>query len=100
MQSPNKVSDYLETVRKKIHEARSRSKPESESTKTEQDNDLVVEKEDGLVEEDSELLKTEQLTPDDKNVHKVITATEDQLKELCVILNSDWKKLAVKLGKD
>lgn len=95
---PNKVSEYLETVRKKLNETKSKHKPENES-KMDTDNDLMMEKEDGLVEEDSELLKNDQLIPDDANVHKIITATDDQMRELCVIIGNDWEKLAAKLGK-
>lgn len=95
--APNKVSDYLESVRKKINETKSKSKSETDN-KMEAENDLVVEKEDGLGDDDSELLKTEQLLPDDKNVHKTVTATEEQLRELCIIIGKDWEKLASKLG--
>ena len=90
-QTPSKVSDYLETVRKKIHETKTKAKLEVES-KPEPDVDVMVENNDGLVED------SEQLTPDDKNVHKTVTATPEQLKELCVILGNDWKRLATKLG--
>lgn len=98
IQSPNKVSDYLESVRKKIHEVKSKHKPDVE-IKTENDSDLVMDKEDGLVEEDGELMKTEHLSSDDKNVHKTVTATDEQMRELCVIINDDWKRLAAKLGR-
>lgn len=98
IQSPNKISEYLESVRKKIRETKSKNKPGSEK-QVENDSDLVVEKEDGLVEDEPELLKTDQLTPDDKNVHKTVTATEDQMNELCVIIGTEWKRLATKLGK-
>lgn len=101
IQSPNKVSDYLETVRKKIHETKSKhQKPEAESIKADHDGDLVVEKEDGLVEEDSELMKTEQLPQDDRNIHKTVIATEEQMKALCVIIDQSWKTLATKLGNE
>lgn len=56
---------------------------------------------DGFAEdqmEDSELLKTEQLTPEEKNSHKPIMITEDQLLLLSPIIGNDWKKLASKLG--
>lgn len=97
VQTPSKVSDYLEMVRKKIHETKSKNhKPELE-IKSDHENDLDVEKEDGLGEE-QDLLKSEQLTPDDRNVHKTTTATEDQLRELSVVIGNDWKRLATKLG--
>lgn len=96
--APSKVSEYLDTVRKKLNEAKSKSKPETEN-KTDQDNDLMMDKEDGLVEEDTELMKTDQLINDDTNVHnKAVVATDEQMKELCVIINNDWERLATKLG--
>lgn len=96
--NPNKVPEYLENVRKKLNEMKSKNKPENES-KMDTDNDLMVEKEDGLVEEDSELLKNEQLMPDDANVHKNFTATDGQIRELCVIIGNEWEKLGAKLGR-
>lgn len=96
--APNKVSEYLENVRKKLNETKSKNKPENEN-KMDADNDLMMEKEDGLVEEDSELMKNEQLIADEANVHKIVTATDDQMRELCVIIGNDWEKLAAKLGK-
>lgn len=96
-QSPKSVSDYLESVYKKIIEAKSKHKPDVE-IKTENDSDLVVDKEDGLVEEDAELMKAENSTGDDRNVHKTIIPTDEQMRELCVIINEDWKRLATKLG--
>lgn len=95
--APNKVSEYLENVRKKLNETKSKVKPENEN-KMDTDNDLMMEKEDGLVEEESELLKSEQLIQDDANVHKIITATDEQMRELCVIIGNDWEKIAAKLG--
>lgn len=98
IQSPNKVSEYLESVRKKIHEVKSKKHKPDVETKTENDSDLVMDKEDGLVEEDAELMKADHLSGDDKNVHKTVTATDEQMRELCVIINEDWKRLAAKLG--
>lgn len=92
------MSEYLENVRKKLNETKSKHKPESEN-KMDADNELMMEKEDGLVEEDSELMKNDQLISDDANVHKIVTATESQMRELCAIIGSDdWEKLAAKLG--
>lgn len=96
VQTPSKISDYLEIVRKKMHETKTRVR-EAEA-KLEPENDLVVEKEEILADEDADLMKTEQL-PDDKNVHKTVTATPEQMKELSVIIGTDWKKLGTKLGK-
>lgn len=97
--APNKVSEYLENVRKKLNETKSKHKPENEN-KIDADNDLMMENpQDGLVEEDSELQSTDQLISDDANVHKIVTATDEQMRELCVIIGADWEKLASKLGK-
>lgn len=88
--TPSKISDYLEAVEKKMHETKTKHKPESET-------DLMVEKDDVLPEDDSEMLKNDQIA-DDQNIHKTSTATQEQLKELSVVIGSDWKKLAAKLG--
>lgn len=96
--NPNKVPEYLENVRKKLNEMKSKHKPENEN-KMDTDNDLMMEKEDGLVEEDGELLKNDQIIGDDANVHKIITATDEQMRELCVIIGNEWEKLGAKLGK-
>lgn len=97
--APNKVSEYLENVRKKLNETKSKVKPENEN-KIDTDNDLMMENpQDGLVEEDSELQSNDHLISDDANVHKIVTATDDQLRELCVIIGNDWEKLGSKLGK-
>lgn len=95
-QTPNKVSDYLEGVRKKIHESNSRIKVEPPEIKHEI---VEVEKDDGLVDEvqdDGELIKAE--TMDDSNTHKTAVATPEQMKDLCVIIGASYKKLGVKLG--
>lgn len=47
---------------------------------------------------DTELLKTEQLTPEEKNTHKTITVTREQMAELAPSIGKDWKRLAAKLG--
>lgn len=97
--APNKVSEYLENVRKKLNETKSKFKTENEN-KIDNDNDLMMENpQDGLVEEDSELQSNDHLISDDANVHKIVTATDDQLRELCVIIGNDWEKLGSKLGK-
>lgn len=93
--SPSKISEYLDSVRLKMQETKSNNKPEAD-TRAEPDNDLVVEKEDVLAEEDTEILKNEQL--DDKNVHKTSMATPEQLKDLSDVIQKDWKKLGAKLG--
>ncbi|XP_031617762.1 THO complex subunit 1 [Contarinia nasturtii] len=92
------ISEYLENVRKKLNETKSKHKPETEN-KMDTDNDLMMENpQDGLVEEDSELQSTDPLISDDANIHKIITATEDQMRELCIIIGNDWEKLGAKLG--
>lgn len=96
--APNKVSEYLESVRKKLNETKTTKVKTENENKMDTDNDLMMEKEDGLVEEDSELLKSEALIQDDANVHKIVTATEDQMRELCTIIGSDWEKIAARIG--
>lgn len=100
-QTPNKVSDYLEGVRKKIHESKSRTRVEMPDVpEIKQELVEVVEKDDGLVDvahdEADQLIKSE--TMDDKNTHKVAVATPEQMKDLCVIIGMSWKKLGTKLG--
>lgn len=95
--TPNKVSEYLDNVREKLNETKTKVKTENEN-KVDTDNDLMMEKEDGLVEEDSELLKSEPLSQDDANVHKIVTANDDQMRDLCTIIGNDWEKIASKLG--
>lgn len=46
----------------------------------------------------TEELKTEELTPEDKNKHRPAMITPEQLELLCPIIGNDWKKLATKLG--
>lgn len=87
----NKISDYLDMVRQKMQETRTKHKP-----RVEPENDLVVEKEDVLAEEDTEILKNDQM--DDRNVHKTSMATQEQLREISVIIGDDWRKLGAKLG--
>ncbi|XP_058811766.1 THO complex subunit 1 [Topomyia yanbarensis] len=99
-----KVADYLESVRKKIQKDKIDVKQEvvqedapmqSEQVETEGEGFGAEEETDQM---DSELLKTEQLTPEDKNTHKTITVTLDQMAELAPSIGKDWKKLATKLG--
>lgn len=92
----NKVSEVLETVRKKLNE--NKCKKTEFETKTDGDNELMMEKEDGLVEEDNELMKPDNLLPDDTNAHKVAIATEEQICELCNIIGAEWERLGQKLG--
>lgn len=93
-----KISDYLEIVRKKIQKDRIEVKqeiPDTDNTPSEQiDTEAEVFPEDQI----GDLLKTEQLTPEDKNTHKSTMITKDQLLLLSPIIGNDWKKLATKLG--
>ncbi|XP_058462952.1 THO complex subunit 1 [Malaya genurostris] len=99
-----KVADYLESVRKKIQ----KDKIDVQREVVQEDTPMHPEQGEtegegfGAEEEtdqmDSELLKTEQLTPEDKNTHKTITVTLDQMAELAPSIGKDWKKLATKLG--
>ncbi|XP_053681306.1 THO complex subunit 1 [Anopheles nili] len=101
-----KVSDYLDSVRKKIQKDKLDSKLEHAiQEETAPANAEPAEAEgEGLVGDeeneqmDSELLKTEQLTPEDKNTHKTLAVSKEQLSELAPSIGRDWKKLATKLG--
>lgn len=105
-QTPNKVSDYLEGVRKKIHESKSRVKQEQPSAAaaaaaTVLKQELAtVEKDDAdedVAAAEDELIKTESM--DDQNAHKAsVAATPEQMKELCTIIGASYKKLGTKLG--
>lgn len=103
IQTPNKVSDYLESVRKKISESRSKTKAESvDQVKTDVEIEEVQiqnSNEDGLTrwQDDSEMMKSSE--QDDKNTHKTAIATPEQLKELSVIIGDTWQKLGYKLGE-
>lgn len=99
-----KVADYLDSVRKKIQKDKIDIKQEiiqedtpsqSEQVETEGETFVGEEETDQM---DTELLKTEQLTPEDKNTHKTITVTKDQIAELAPSISKNWKKLATKLG--
>lgn len=96
--APNKVSEYLESVRKKLNETKTTKAKTENENKMDTDNDQIVTMEKDDEEEDSELLKSEPLIQDDANVHKIVTATEDQMRELCTIIGNDWEKIAAKLG--
>ncbi|KAG4080645.1 hypothetical protein HA402_013175 [Bradysia odoriphaga] len=98
IQTPNKVADYLESVRKKISESRTKTKVDP----VEPLNPVEIEEvqiqntnEDGLTE-DAEMLRS--ADQDDKNTHKTAIATPEQLKELSVIIGGTWQKLGSKLG--
>lgn len=96
--TPNKVSDYLETIRKKMVESRTKTKAESVEPKQEVEMEEVSiqnSNEDALAD-DAEMMKNEQ---DDKNTHKTAIATPEQLKELSVIIGGTWQKLGSKLGE-
>ncbi|XP_049530173.1 THO complex subunit 1 [Anopheles darlingi] len=102
-----KVSDYLESVRKKIQKDKLDVKLESAMQDAEAAAPCVEQAEaegEGLVGDeeheqmDSELLKTDQLTPEDKNTHKTLSVSKEQLAELAPSIGKDWKKLATKLG--
>ncbi|XP_055534437.1 THO complex subunit 1 [Wyeomyia smithii] len=99
-----KVADYLESVRKKIQKDKVDIKQEvvqedtplqSEQGENEGEGFGAEEETDQM---DSELLKTEQLTPEDKNTHKTITVSRQQMAELAPSIGKDWKRLATKLG--
>ncbi|XP_058129276.1 THO complex subunit 1 [Anopheles ziemanni] len=101
-----KVSDYLESVRKKIQKdkldiklenaIKEETAPQSTEQTEAEGEGLVGDEEHEQME--TELLKTEQLTPEDKNTHKTLAVSKEQLSELAPSIGKDWKKLATKLG--
>uniref|UniRef100_A0A182NG63 Death domain-containing protein n=1 Tax=Anopheles dirus TaxID=7168 RepID=A0A182NG63_9DIPT len=101
-----KVSDYLESVRKKIqkdkldikleHAIQEETAPANAEQTEAEGEGLVGDEEHEQM--DTELLKTEQLTPEDKNTHKTLAVSKEQLTELAPSIGRDWKKLATKLG--
>lgn len=58
------------------------------------------EKDDNFCEvpDDSELLRPEPLTPEDRNSHKTMMPSDDQIKQISKSIGKDWKKLGAKLG--
>lgn len=97
--APSKVADYLDTVRKKINEGKTKVKADGEP-KNDNENDLMMEKDDGLVEDESEIEKADQMMHDDGNTHsRPALLSDDQMRELCGIIGADWEKLATKLGR-
>ncbi|XP_055612819.1 THO complex subunit 1 [Uranotaenia lowii] len=101
-----KVADYLESVRRKIQKDKVDVKQEviPEDTPTRMEHNEAENDAEAFVAEeetdqmDSELLKTEQLTPEEKNTHKTITVSKEQIAELSPIIGKDWKRLGTKLG--
>lgn len=97
-----KVSDYLDSVRKKMQKDRVEVKPESSEEIIGVQAEQIEAEADGFVEEEqmeAELLKPESLTPEDKNSHKpVAMINAEQLELIAPIIGNDWKKLAAKLG--
>jgi THO complex subunit 1 len=93
-----KVTDYLDSVRKKIQKDKIDIKlePQEEAANEEQ---IETENFEETEQMDSDLLKTEPLTQEEKNVHRSVTVSAEQLKELAPTIGGNWKKLAVKLGK-
>lgn len=97
--TPTKIGDYLESVRKKLSETKPKAS-KSSNAKPETENDIekvdVLQEKDDVIPEVEPEANKENL--DDKNVHKTITATPEQLKELSIVINGDWQKLGEKLG--
>lgn len=100
IQTPNKVSDYLEGVRKKIQESKTKKNGPEVVVSAKPEIENVLEKDDGLivVQDEREMLKTEQFSSNAKTYYKVVL-TKEQLDILSVIVGGGWKKLGTKLGK-
>jgi len=95
---PHKIVDYLECVSRKILKDKNEVTIRQEIT-----NNTVLEQneqESVALEEqdDAELMKTENLTPDDHNTHKTNTVTKENIEEIAAKIDTDWKKLGKKLG--
>ncbi|XP_055851554.1 THO complex subunit 1 [Episyrphus balteatus] len=98
-----KIADYLESVRKKIQKEKHEiNKVGGQPENTTESTVEVPEQEQVALEtvtEESELLKPEpMLVQDDKNTHKTITASKENIEELSPKIGTDWKKLGKKLG--
>jgi THO complex subunit 1 len=91
-----KISDYLDSVRKKIQKDKIEVKNEPEEII--QDEQIETENFEESEQMDSDLLKTEPLTAEEKNVHRSVTVTPEQLKDMGTVIGADWKKLGGKLG--
>lgn len=97
--SSNKVSDYLENVRKRIlkekNEAGAAVKQEPE---VQEEESVDMEQNEGMEpeDEDQEMMKQEE----DAKREPVTECkpTEEQMKELSAVIADDWKKLGAKLG--
>lgn len=100
--SSYKVSDYLDSVRKKI--AKDRNENSSVKAEPVEEEEAVVMEQNEVIEpeeEESDLLKTEQLTPEHDQQKVVVNnnkPTADQFKLLGPVIGSEWKKLGAKLG--
>ncbi len=89
-----KIADLLEVVYKKIQKEKVEIKVEPEDAKQEaEEENFEHEETEPLDEPDQEL------TPEDKNAHKTISASEDQILEISKAVGADWKKLGAKLGE-
>lgn len=103
-----KISDYLETVRKKMQKDKIDNtkvgggvlfaNSESSLIATEAPEQEGVNLEEPEEEESNDLEKSEQLSQDDKNAHKTSTASVENIEEIAPKIGSDWKKLGKKLG--
>lgn len=97
--SSNKVSDYLENVRKRIIKDRSDGSANAkvdvhEEESVEMDQTETMEQED----EEQDLLKGDQDGEKDEQPAVIAKPTEEQIKELSMVIAEDWKKLGAKLG--
>ncbi|XP_055915515.1 THO complex subunit 1-like [Eupeodes corollae] len=95
-----KIADYLESVRKKIQKEKHEiNKVGGQPENTVESTVEVQEQVAFETPEEAELLKTEPLmVQDDKNTHKTITASKENIEELALKIGTDWKKLGKKLG--
>lgn len=101
--SSNKVSDYLENIRKRIIKERNEGANNQTGTVVKQEEESV-EMEQGVGDEEDveEELSAEQLATDEQSKEATAVVnnkpTEEQMKELSSVIADDWKKLGAKLG--
>lgn len=101
--SSNKVSDYLENIRKRIIKERNEGANNQAGTVVKQEEESV-EMEQGVGDEEDveEELSAEQLATDEQSKEATAVVnnkpTEEQMKELSCVIADDWKKLGAKLG--
>lgn len=127
-QTPNKVSDYLEVVRKKIHESRLKAAAAQAPTPTPAATAAGAENtalrtngaagrtsakssaaaaavavyevaEDSSVDASDDAMATvAPINEDDHNTHRIAIVTAEQKAQVAAIIDADWLRVAAKFG--